>query len=42
VSRNEKLKFIRLVESSQMSNSEALARYDVPRSTTVIRQTNIR
>jgi putative transposase len=31
VSRNEKLKFIRLIERSQMSISDALARYDVPR-----------
>ena len=33
MSRNEKLKFIRLIESSPMSISDALARYDVPRST---------
>jgi len=33
VSRNEKLKFIRLIESSQMGISEALAQYSVPRST---------
>ena len=33
MSRNEKLKFIRLIESSQMSISDTLARYDVPRST---------
>jgi putative transposase len=33
VSRNDKMKFIRLVEGSQTSISDALARYDVPRST---------
>jgi len=33
VSRNDKMKFIRLIEGSQMSISDALARYDVPRST---------
>jgi putative transposase len=33
VSRNDRMKFIRLVEGSQTSISDALARYDVPRST---------
>lgn len=33
MSRNDKMKFIRLIEGSQMSISDALARYDVPRST---------
>jgi len=33
VSGNEKLKFIRLIESSETSISVALARYDLPRST---------
>jgi len=33
VSRNDKMKFIRLIEGSPMSISDALARYDVPRST---------
>ena len=33
MSRNEKMKFIRLIEGSGISISDALARYDVPRST---------
>ena len=33
MSRNEKMKFIRLIEGSQLCISDALARYDVPRST---------
>ena len=33
MSRNGKMKFIRLIEGAQMSVSDALARYDVPRST---------
>jgi putative transposase len=33
MSRNEKIKFIRLIEGSQMRISHALAKYDVPRST---------
>jgi putative transposase len=33
VSRNDKMKFVRLIEGSGMSVSEALAQYDVPRST---------
>jgi putative transposase len=33
MSRNEKLKFIRLVEGSALSVSEALGRYAIPRST---------
>jgi transposase InsO family protein len=32
MSRNEKMKFIRLIEGSDLSVSDALARYDVPRS----------
>ena len=33
MSRNDKMKFIRLVEGSDLSISDALAKYDVPRST---------
>ena len=33
MSRNEKMKFIRLIEGSGMSIADALAKYDVPRST---------
>jgi putative transposase len=33
MSRNEKMKFIRLIEGSDLSISDALAKYDVPRST---------
>ena len=33
MSRNEKMKFIRLIEGSGISISDALAEYDVPRST---------
>ena len=33
MSRNEKMKFIRLIEGSQLCISDALAKYDVPRST---------
>ena len=33
MSRNDKMKFIRLIEGSGMSVSDALAQYDVPRST---------
>lgn len=33
MSRNEKLKFIRLIEGSQLSASDALKKYDIPRST---------
>ena len=33
MSRNEKMKFIRLIEGSGLSICDALARYDVPRST---------
>jgi transposase InsO family protein len=33
MSRNEKMKFIRLIEGSALSISDALAKYDVPRST---------
>ena len=33
MSRNDKMKFIRLIEGSDLSISQALARYDVPRST---------
>jgi transposase InsO family protein len=32
MSRNEKMKFIRLIEGSDLSTSDALAKYDVPRS----------
>ncbi len=31
--RNDKMKFIRLIEGSQRYTSDALAKYDVPRST---------
>ena len=31
--RNEKMKFIRLIEGSELCISDALAKYDVPRST---------
>lgn len=33
MSRNDKMNFIRLIEGSDLSISQALARYDVPRST---------
>ncbi len=33
MSRNEKMKFIRLIEGSELSASDALTRYDIPRST---------
>jgi transposase InsO family protein len=33
MSRNDKMKFIRLIEGSQLSISDALGSYDVPRST---------
>jgi transposase InsO family protein len=33
MSRNEKMKFIRLIEGSELCISDALAKYDVPRST---------
>jgi len=33
MSRNEKMKFIRLIESSQLCTSDALNKYDIPRST---------
>jgi transposase InsO family protein len=33
MSRNEKMKFIRLIEGSDIGISDALSRYDVPRST---------
>ena len=33
MSRTEKMKFIRLIEGAEMSISDALAQYDVPRST---------
>jgi len=33
VSRNDKMKFIRLIKGSNLSISEALAKFDVPRST---------
>jgi len=33
MSRNDKMKFIRLIESSELCISDALAKYDVPRST---------
>jgi len=33
MSRNDKMKFIRLIEGSELGTSDALARYDVPRST---------
>ena len=33
MSQNEKMKFIRLIEGSGMSIADALAKYDVPRST---------
>ena len=33
MSRNEKMKFIRLIEGSDLNISDALAKYDVPRST---------
>jgi transposase len=33
MSRNEKMKFIRLIEGSRLCISDALDRYDVPRST---------
>jgi transposase-like protein len=33
MSRNEKMKFIRLIEGSELNISDALSKYDVPRST---------
>ena len=33
MSRNEKMKFIRLIEGSELNITDALAKYDVPRST---------
>ena len=33
MSRNEKMKFIRLIEGSELNITDALSRYDVPRST---------
>ena len=33
MSRNEKMKFIRLIEGSDLSISDALSKYDIPRST---------
>ena len=33
MSRNDKMEFIRLIESARLCISEALAKYDVPRST---------
>jgi putative transposase len=33
MSRNDKMKFIRLIEGSQLSISDSLGRYDIPRST---------
>ena len=33
MSRNEKMKFIRLIEGSDLCIGDALAKYDVPRST---------
>ena len=33
MSRNEKMKFIRLIEGSGLNTTGALAKYDVPRST---------
>ncbi len=33
MSRNDKMKFIRLIEGSELCISDALAKYDVPRST---------
>jgi ACT domain-containing protein len=33
MSCSEKMKFIRLIEGSDLSTSDALAKYDVPRST---------
>ncbi len=33
MSRNDKMKFIRLIEGSELYISDALAKYDVPRST---------
>jgi hypothetical protein len=33
MSRNEKMKFIRLIEGSGLNITDALARYDVPRRT---------
>ena len=33
MSRNDKMEFIRLIEGSGLCISEALAKYDVPRST---------
>jgi len=38
MSRNDKLKFIRLIEGSELNISMALTKYDVPRSTYVRRQ----
>jgi len=33
MSRNDKMKFIRLIEGSELDISDALAKYDLPRST---------
>ncbi len=33
MSRNDKMKFIRLIEGSELCITDALAKYDVPRST---------
>jgi len=33
MSRNDKMNFIRLIEGSELCISDALAKYDVPRST---------
>ena len=33
MSRDEKMKFIRLIEASQLGISQALSKYDIPRST---------
>ena len=33
MSRNDKMKFIRLIEGSELNISDALSKYDVPRST---------
>ena len=33
MSRNEKMELIRLIEGSELGISDALARYDIPRST---------
>ncbi len=36
MSRNEKLKFIRLIEGSELGASAALKEYDIPRSTYIL------